>query len=425
MKSLLKSAIRSIARSPMRVVLILIILTVSISLSLIMLNVSASYSAQLNSLSSMVGNTIDVRPAGFFGGMGGGEPLDESKVDEIAKLDHVVSITKTIQTRYTGTSIASSIQPGTLGNQFSNNGTNLPNTNRSFRVGIQVIGMSATLKNITLQGGVEAPIIEGRGFNSADEGKDVMIIGKDLASYNNLKIGDKVDLNGTNLEIIGIFDSGQRFGNNSIILPLKTAQNLFNIKGITDVTVYVDDANNENLVVSEIRKIFNENTADITTSVEQYQRISTPLQNAIKTSNLALIISLIASGIVILLSVMLTIRQRIKEIGVLKAIGASNLRIGLQFVVETIFISLIASILGVAITFPFAQTIGNLLVQTAGISGRNFGFAFTRFRNVVISVAPSTILYAILIGIGLALLGSLIPLFYINNVKPAEVLRYE
>ncbi|MGB9693408.1 MAG: hypothetical protein ACPLYF_01040, partial [Fervidobacterium sp.] len=117
MLSLIKNSLRSLMRSPLRTTILILILAVSSTLSLVMLTVGGAYQNQLSSISSQIGNTITVRPAGFFGAMGGGEPLDETKVDQISKIDHVVSVSKSVQTRYNGDALVSAIQPGTLGNQ--------------------------------------------------------------------------------------------------------------------------------------------------------------------------------------------------------------------------------------------------------------------------------------------------------------------
>jgi putative ABC transport system permease protein len=396
-----------------------------------MVTVNGAYQNQLNTVSTQIGTDVTVRPAGFFGNAGGGEPLDETKVDEIAKLPHVVSIAKTVEARYSGTSLVSAIQPGTLGNQ----GTQFPSNNsgqsRQFRMTIEVMGFDVTDKSPTLTGGGTVAIVQGRYFNSDEASANVAIVGKDLAVANNLSVGSKVDLNGTEVQVVGIFDTGQLFGNNTIVLPVKTAETIFSIKGLTDVTVTVDDANNEDLVVSEIRKIFNENTADITTSASMYERISTPINNAMNSSKLAMIISFSASAVIIVFSVLLMIRQKIKEVGIMKAIGASNIWIGMQFALETFSISVIASFLGALITFPLAQKISSLLVSSGraltanrgGLFGSGGGF--TRIGNITVAVSPTVFVYAFLIAICLALLASLVPMIYISQVKPAEVLRYE
>jgi len=438
MLSLIKNSLRSLMRSPLRTIILVLILAVSSALSLVMLTVGGAYQNQLSSISSQIGNTVTVRPAGFFGAMGGGEPLDEAKVNEINKIEHVVSVSKSIQTRYSGDALVSAIQPGTLGNQTGQlpEGTNNERIIQGIaqRVGIQVMGYDTSTLKPELISGVSMEVIDGRNFVLGEDDANIAILGKDLATANNIEVGSKININDTDIEIVGIFDSGQRFGNNAVLMPIKTTERIFNITGVTEAAVTVDDANNEDAVVAEIRKIFDENTADITTSSSTYQRISGSLTNAINTSRLAMIISFIAAGIIIMFSIILMIRQKIKEVGVLKAIGASNFRIGFQFVLETFFMSILGTLIGAILTFPLAQRISSLLFSAGSmISNGNLmggqGFmargGFTRIGSINIAVSPEIFVYAILFAIAIAIVSSIIPMFYISKVKPAEVLRYE
>ena len=76
------------------------------------------------------------------------------------------------------------------------------------------------------------------------------------------------------------------------------------------------------------------------------------MTNAESTSNIGMIVAFVVAGVVVLFSVLLMIRQRVKEIGILKAIGASNWRIGLQFSLETLAVSVVGAIIGALITYP-------------------------------------------------------------------------
>lgn len=438
MLSLIKNSLRSLKRSPLRTTILILILAVSSTLSLVMLTVGGAYQNQLSSISSQIGNTITVRPAGFFGAMGGGEPLDETEVDQIGKIEHVVSVSKSVQTRYSGDALVSAIQPGTLGNQTGQLPQNSDNETMiqrmAQRVGIQVMGYDTSVSKPELISGVSVEVVEGRNFTLGEDDANIAILGKDLATANNLAVGSKININNTDVEIVGIFDSVQRFGNNAILMPIKTTERIFNITGVTEATVTVDNVNNEDAVVTEIRKIFDENTADITTSSSTYQRISGSLTNAINTSKLAMIISFIAAGVIIMFSVILMIRQKIKEVGILKAIGASNFRISFQFVLETFFISILGTLIGAILTFPLAQRVSSLLFSAGSmlssgnlVGGQGFiaRSGFTRIGNINIAVSPEVFVYAILFAIAIAIIASIIPMLYISKVKPAEVLRYE
>jgi putative ABC transport system permease protein len=430
--SILRKSIGSLVRSPLRTGAIVAILAVSIGLALIMLTVHGATENQLGSIGENVGTEISVRPAGSYGLMGGGEPLDEELVDQLSDITHVVSVQESTQTQYTGDSLESAVDPGTLGG----GGGTFPSG--GFRMGIMVMGFDAATENPTLMGDAKMEIVEGRYFTTDENDVDVMVVGQDLADANGLEIGSTVDIEGTSVTVIGIYDSGQVFGNNMLVMPIDTVQRLFALEGVTSVTVVADDVDNVDGVAEAIREVFDEDTADVVTATDMYERIGESVTNASKTSQVAMIAAISVAAVVILFSVTLMVRQRVKEIGILKAIGASNWRVGLQFGVETVVISLVAAAIGALITFPLAQTVGNMLIsdptttQTAtGFAGRIpgggpfGGGATTSFAGIDVAVSPEVFLYALGIAVGLAVAASIFPLWYISRVRPAEVLRNE
>jgi len=94
------------------------ILAVSIGLALIMLTVNGASESELSTVSGLVGNEIQVRPAGSYGIFKGGEveELDEVDVDQLANIDHVKSVQKSVQAFYTGTELTSGVvKKGTPG----------------------------------------------------------------------------------------------------------------------------------------------------------------------------------------------------------------------------------------------------------------------------------------------------------------------
>jgi putative ABC transport system permease protein len=142
---------------------------------------------------------------------------------------------------------------------------------------------------------------------------------------------------------------------------------------------------------------------------------------------------------VILFSVILMIRQRVKEIGIMKAIGASNWRIGLQFSLETMAVSVVGAVIGALITYPLAQKVADLMTGTGstgaagpgmgggpgGGAGGMFAEVGGRIAGLDVAVSPTIFLWALAIAAGLAVLASVLPAWYIARVRPAEVLRNE
>jgi len=77
-----------------------------------------------------------------------------------------------------------------------------------------------------------------------------------------------------------------------------------------------------------------------------------------------MVISFVVAAVVVLLSVILLIRQRVKEIGIMKAVGASNWQIGVQFGLETTVITVVATVFGILLSLLFGQQIANLFTSS-------------------------------------------------------------
>ena len=91
------------------------LLAVSVGLALIMLTVHSATDDQLSSVSGQIGTEITVRPAGSFEGQGGSNPQQDADVNILSAIPHVTAAEKMITTRYSGPSLQSPIEPGTLG----------------------------------------------------------------------------------------------------------------------------------------------------------------------------------------------------------------------------------------------------------------------------------------------------------------------
>lgn len=438
--SLIRRAVLNLVRSPLRTLVVTLLLAVSIGLALIMASVHGATQSQMANIQGEVGTEITIRAAGSFGPMGGGEPLAQEDIDQLSEIDHVASVQESVQTRYTGTSLESAVDAGTIGTppgdrpgSSSSSGGAAPPSGGGPSMGITVMGFSAATEYPTLMGGSTLEVVEGSYFTS--DNAEVMVIGQDLADKNSLEVGSTVDIEGTSLEVIGIYDSGTVFGNNMIVMPIETAERVFELDGVTSVTVVADDANNVDEVVTSIREVLPEDVADITTAQDMYERIGSSVTNANSTSTIAMIVAFVVAGVVVLFSVLLMVRQRVKEIGILKAIGASNWRIGLQFSLETLAVSVVGAFIGAIVTYPLAKQVYELMVGSSsngttrggfgGAPGGMFSQAGGTLGNYHFAVSPTVFLYALLIAAALAILASTLPAWYIARVRPAEVLRNE
>ena len=144
--------------------------------------------------------------------------------------------------------------------------------------------------------------------------------------------------------------------------------------------------------------------------------------------------------LVIIFAVFITVRERTIEIGTLKAIGASHWQVIRQFWGEVLALSVVAAVIAVGLLATLGPVISqafNVATPTTtttavGFGGRRFGAGRALFAtpavnlNVHLSSATlnaQTLLIIVGLGMGLAVLTSVIPAWYVARIKPAEVLR--
>lgn len=457
-----RRAIRAVLRSSVRSGLLVAVLAVSIGLALTMITVNEAFGQRLDEIKGEIGNSVTVRPAGSFGGgafagirvFGGPEgestdtetvTLTEDDVSDLSSIENVATISMRITNPYTGDGLESAVEPPAgIGGQAP---TGPDGQVIEFSVPILATGTSDT-ERLSSFGVEDADITSGRMFTADDEDAKVAIVGESIAEKNGLSVGDTFDMDGTTMEVVGIFTTGTQFGDNGVFLPLGTAQTLFDREGaIDEATVTATSADRVEQVASDVRAALGEDVADVTSDQSAFEGISAPVSDAKDSSQMGMIVALVASAAIILFSVVLVMRQRVKEIGIFKAIGASNWHVAAQFGIETSIVAVAAALIGAVATFPLAQRVADGLVSDPatptfagpgggppGANGDTFvveapggiaGAADNVLGSVDVAVSLEVFLYAIGIAIGLALVAAIAPPFYVGRVKPAEVLRYE
>jgi putative ABC transport system permease protein len=417
-----------------------------------MFEVHAASASQLSKISGNVGNDITVRPAGssgFGGGGGGGDsaPLPQAQVDQLSSLPHIKVVQETVSTSYTGSELVSGISFTSSGSFFGNaTPVEIPNSAVSGtpRFGaITVMGVSPTGAAPALTGGGTMTMESGSYFTADDVNADVAIVGQTLATANNLSVGSEITIGTDQVQVIGIYTTGEQFGDNMIVMPIESVQRLYSINGATTVTVTADSAGDVNIVATELRGIWDSTVADVVTAQQEFSAISGSITSANSSSQTGMVISFIVAAVVVLASVVLVIRQRIREIGIMKAIGASNGQIGFQFGLETTMITVVATVFGILLSLLFGQQIANLFTSSGGstrtvtgagglarggtaVFGGGGGRIFAgSIGGIHVAVSPEVVIIAFASAIILAIAASVIPVWYIARVRPAEVLRNE
>lgn len=451
--------VRNAFRNTIRTFSIVVILGLSIGLALTMLVARQAVDNKIESVKSSVGNTVSISPAGVRGFEGGGEALTSSEIAKVEKLSHVTSVDKALSDRLDSdnTDLESAIDAGSLGQRFSNNNgqqviINTPpagaqdtasdessssSVTRTFTPPVTVIGTTSPTNLSSTQGGGTFTLKSGEVFDG-DSAENVAVIGKSLADKNNLKVGSTFKAYGTDITVIGIFDAGNTFSNNQVIMPLTAVQKLSDQSdAITSVTLHIDSISNVESVTSAAKSALG-SSADVTNAAAQAEESIKPLENIQTISIYSLIGAIIAGSVIILLTMIMIVRERRREIGVVKAIGASNVRIMSQFMTEAVTLTVLGAIVGIVIGALASTPITEMLVANstsssatttmmrgAGEGPRVLGGARHAVTNVTANVGWDIILYGLGAAILIAIIGSAIASYFISKVRPAEVMRAE
>jgi putative ABC transport system permease protein len=275
-------------------------------------------------------------------------------------------------------------------------------------------------------------ILEGRFINEVDEiqGRKVMVIAED-AKRELFKDDDPlhkwVDVNGIPFEVVGLYayDSGgpERGQRSAVYVPLSAAQRVFNAKGLVDdISFTFADASIAGAKQAEMRALHTlARRHDIDPTDKRALRIRNNLENVGTIGNVFTGITAflwfvgigsLAAGIVGVSNIMLiVVKERTREIGIRKALGATPANVVGQVLLEAVFITGLAGWMGLVLGIYLMEGIASVVP----------GSEFFRDPTINISVAFWALLALIVAG---ALAGS-IPARRAAAIRPIEALRDE
>jgi putative ABC transport system permease protein len=277
-----------------------------------------------------------------------------------------------------------------------------------------VIGLhpGASLRSIGEVDYENARIVAGRTVQAADENANVAVVGK-LYAAQRLGISDpgeiarttkQIVLNGRPFKLIGIYTTANDFGDNHVFVPINAFRAAFNPgKKLSKIFVTVESVSNVERVVAELKeRLIDE--ADVVTNPEAVSTARTTLGTLAVSTAYAAVLLFAIGAIVTVFVMVLSTRERIREIGTLKAIGASNREVALQFLSEAFGMSAIASAGALLVAVPFAPLLGRVL-----------GVPISFDVNVVLLVLAGAAIFGAL--------GSLYPVFEGVRLSPVEAMR--
>ncbi|MFE0505079.1 ABC transporter permease [Peribacillus butanolivorans] len=318
-----------------------------------------------------------------------------------------------------------------------------------------------------LQGFTEGTeeIIKGRGITAEDKGKKVALVEKQLAEENKLKVGDKIKIKKDDgkstikVEIIGIYEASDTGGQKAPIAFLDPSNKIYvsleslkefsdnkDMKGtpIDKAIYYLNDPEQIDAFKAAGKKtdidfdLFKLDAHD-----ELYKKMVGPIENMAATSKWIIYLVSITGSIILGLIIMLTIKERRKELGILLSIGEKKGKLIGQLLVEVLCIAVLAFSLSIFTGGTVSQKMGDSLLQkeiTASEEqennpGQRVGVAVRSasmgsdldqdvdpIDNIDVSVTSQDVMKLGGLGLLIAILSTIIPALSILRLKPKEIL---
>ena len=271
----------------------------------------------------------------------------------------------------------------------------------------------------TVTGGLN--IVNGSTLESTQT--DGIVLGSTLAQLLNVTVGSPVSVGSnasttTNYTVVGIFETGITFLERSGYIPLSNAQNMSGNEGlVTQIFVKASNPDIVNQLASEISSsIPGIRTVAPSTLIQSATQLTDTLSTFFTVIGL---VALLAGAFGVMNTMIMSITERTREIGTLKAIGARKGQILKIFMSESFLIGLIGASVG--------SLIGSIVVLALPLftGGLRTGGAGALFRAALAPViTPYNLLLSFSLGILVGVLAGVYPAWRASRMNPVEALRH-
>ncbi len=416
--------IKNVWRNPARLIIVALLISIPMFLVLVINVISADVKGSTETLKANVNNTLQIRAKGVLGHVnmsyGQDKLLPPSVLQNVKKVGHITKAEAYLL----------AMSPSIEANHFA-----------------IIIGIDpGDTKRLETHGEVGGPrIIAGRDLQPEDKNRDVGVIGKVYAkefgiTAENFK-STKIILDPSKssdiiypvkgevreIEIVGVFESGYVFGDMQLFIPKETFKKVYSptTDGISWIFITVSSTDNISVVTSELERLIGP-SADIFSPKNTAEFVSTSGAAITYIAIIGTAVAGILASIIVFFVTLIIVRERKREIGALKAIGASNKHIIGQFLAESITLTLIGSSIAVILFSLAGKSLsGPLLNNITGVFSSLAQQNLSSNLYINTQITLDTLLLLLGVSVGVAIIGSLYSIVKITKLSPVEAMRYE
>ncbi len=286
-----------------------------------------------------------------------------------------------------------------------------------------------SLSGVFLQGSTpelisvdDTELSEGRWYNDIDNlvARNVVVIGKTVSESlfpSERAVGKEVRIGGQRFEVIGVLkEQGQFFGfisfDEQAQIPLKTLERHFGRYRSMTVKVNAESSETVPLLVEELQGIvrsargldvFEEDNFSINKTEAFREQLSNIKAIAYTIGIFLTGLALVVGGIGVMNIMFVTVKERTREIGVRKAVGASRRAVLSQFLIEAVLVCIAAGAVGILLSLGVTAIVN---------------------QYVPASFATGTVFLAFGICVGVGVIFGVVPAWNASRLNPIDALRY-
>jgi len=238
-------------------------------------------------------------------------------------------------------------------------------------------------------------LVEGRLLTAQDEGSPVAVIGSSAAGRSSVGVGGQLRFNpAMTFEVVGIVESGGSLLDNFIVVPLSALQDALGVHdrlSLIAVKLERPEAATEAAAAIEARftELGAQTQAGMLSVVQDSLRISDFIRLGISA------IALLVGGIAVANTMMMSVFERTREFGVIRAVGARPSFLFGLVIVESILLSLIGAAVGILLGWAVTEVVNRLAVDYVGLA--------------VAAITPRLVLFAAAVALVMGLTSGLLP----------------
>lgn len=400
MSSILKIIIRNLTYQKLRTALTLLGIVIGIAAIVSLISIGGAIQRSVNEQFEQVGtDKIIINPGsptsvGFSGSAFGTETLNEDDVETVKRINEV-------ETAFGILSKTAKIEFG---------------REKAYAM---IWGMPVGDAKELFEEMQGYEIAEGRDLKESDRYSTIIgDMAKDELFEDEIKIRNKLKINGKNFRVVGILEKiGNPVDDMSVIVPIESGKKIFNqTDELSMIFVDVRDTADVDKVSEKIKEELKEERGAEDFKVQSFGDMMEMANQILGILRYLFVgiaaISLLVGGIGIMNIMLMTVMERTKEIGVMKATGATNKTILLLFLGESALVGLIGGLIGFGLGFAGSYLIAQYAEGMVGIP-----------VNVILNplLFGGAMLFSVLVGA----VSGVYPAYRASKLDPVDALRYE